>query len=135
MSQIVRRIIKSSNAPAPIGPYNQAVQVGNTIYLSGSIGIDPATGKLVEGGIEAEARQSFKNMSAVLQEAGSSLNNVVKSTVLLADINDFATLNRVYAEHFTSNFPARSTYQVAALPLGSRVEIEVIAIAGDLADA
>jgi 2-iminobutanoate/2-iminopropanoate deaminase len=128
MSQIVRTIIKSPNAPAPIGPYNQAVQVGNTIYLSGSIGIDPATGKLVEGGIEAEARQSFKNMSAVLAQVGCTLGNVVKSTVLLADIKDFATLNKVYAEHFTSNFPARSTYQVAALPMGSQVEIEVIAV-------
>jgi 2-iminobutanoate/2-iminopropanoate deaminase len=135
MSQIVRQIIKSSNAPGAIGPYNQAVRVGNTLYLSGSIGMDPATGNLVEGGIEHEARQALKNIGAILQEAGASYNNVVKTTVLLANIEDFATLNKVYQEFFTSNFPARSTYQVANLPKYARVEIEAIAVVGDIVDA
>jgi 2-iminobutanoate/2-iminopropanoate deaminase len=131
---IERKIIRSSNAPTPIGPYNQAVQVGNTLYLSGSVGMNPATGNLVEGGIEAEARQCLTNIGNVLREAGLTYNNVVKTTVLLADINDFATLNKIYAEFFTTNYPARSTYQVAALPKGARVEIESIAIVGDLVE-
>ncbi len=111
MSIVERRIIKTANAPSAIGPYNQGVLVGNTLYLSGSIGMNPATGNLVEGGIEAETHQSLTNIGAVLREAGLSYNNVVKTTVLLADINDFATLNKIYAEYFTTNFPARSTYQ------------------------
>jgi 2-iminobutanoate/2-iminopropanoate deaminase len=131
---IERKIIKSPNAPSAIGPYNQAIQVGNTLYLSGSIGMNPSTGNLVEGGIEAETRQCLTNIGNVLREAGLTYNNVVKTTVLLADINDFATLNRIYAEYFTTNYPARSTYQVAALPKGARVEIESIAICGDLVD-
>ena len=131
---IERKIIKSPNAPSAIGPYNQGVQVGNTLYLSGSIGMNPATGNLVEGGIEAETRQCLTNMGNVLSEAGLTYNNVVKTTVLLADINDFATLNKIYAEYFATNYPARSTYQVAALPKGARVEIEAIAICGDLVD-
>jgi reactive intermediate/imine deaminase len=135
MAEIIRTIIKSPNAPTPIGPYNQAVRVGNTIYLSGSIGTDPQTGKLVEGGIELEARQAFKNIAAVLEHSGCTFNNVVKSTVLLADINDFQTLNKVYAEQFSSHFPARSTYQVANLPLSSRVEIECIVAVGEIVDA
>lgn len=135
MSQIVRRIISTPKAPAAIGPYSQAVQVGQTLYLSGSLGTDPATGALVSGGIEAEARQSLKNIGAVLEEAGVSYGNVVKTTVLLADIQDFATLNAVYGEFFKTNPPARSTYQVANLPRAARVEIECIAVVGNLVDA
>ena len=117
-----KKIIKTSNAPSAIGPYSQAVQVGNTLYLSGSIGLNPSTGNLVEGGIEAETRRVFQNIGAVLNEAGATYDNVVKTTVLLADINDFATLNKIYAEYFTSNYPARSTYQVAALPKNAMVQ-------------
>ena len=135
MSQIVRTIIKTTKAPGAIGPYNQAVQVGNTLYLSGSLGMDPATGNLVEGGIEHEARQALRNIGAILEEAGASYKHVVKTTVLLADIQDFATLNKVYQEFFTSHFPARSTYQVANLPKNGRVEIEAIAVVGDIVDA
>ncbi len=128
MSQLVKTIVKSAKAPAAFGPYSQAVKVNNTIYLSGSLGADPSTGNLVTGGIEAETRQSLNNIGEILKEAGASYSNVVKTTVLLADINDFATLNKVYAEYFKSDFPARSTYQVAALPKGAKVEIEVIAV-------
>jgi len=128
MSQLTRTIIKSAKAPGAIGPYSQAVKVGNTIYLSGCLGIDPATGSLVNGGIEAETKQALTNIGLILAEAGASYNNIVKSTVLLADINDFNALNKVYAEFFTSNYPARSTYQVAALPRAARVEIETIAV-------
>jgi 2-iminobutanoate/2-iminopropanoate deaminase len=128
MSQLTRTIIKSAKAPGAIGPYSQAVKVGNTIYLSGCLGIDPATGNLINGGIEAEAKQALTNIGLILAEAGASYNNIVKSTVLLADINDFNALNKVYAEFFTSNYPARSTYQVAALPRAARVEIETIAV-------
>lgn len=134
MSQILRKIIRTTKAPAAIGPYNQAVQVGNTLYLSGCLGMDPASGALVSGGIEAEARQALKNIGSILEEAGVSYNNVVKTTVLLADIQDFSVLNNVYQEFFTSNYPARSTYQVANLPRGGRVEIEAIAVVGEVTD-
>jgi reactive intermediate/imine deaminase len=135
MAQITRTVINSANAPAPIGPFNHAIRVGNTLYLSGCVGADPQTGKLVPGGIESEARQAFKNIAGVLAQAGCTFNNVVKSTVLLADIKDFQTLNGVYAEQFASHFPAHSTYQVANLPLNSRVEIECIAVVGEIVDA
>lgn len=128
MSQLVKTIIRSAKAPAAIGPYSQAVKVGNTVYLSGCLGMDPASGNLVSGGIEAEARQALTNIGSILEEAGLNYGHVVKNTVLLADINDFAVLNKVYAEFFTSNHPARSTYQVAALPKGARIEIESIAV-------
>ncbi|CAF0810865.1 unnamed protein product [Brachionus calyciflorus] len=134
MSQIVRNIIRSQKAPAAIGPYSQAVQVGHTLYLSGCLGMDPASGALVSGGIEAEARQALTNIGSILEEAGVSYNNVVKTTVLLADINDFSVLNSVYAEFFKANHPARSTYQVANLPRGGRVEIEAIAVVGNITD-
>jgi 2-iminobutanoate/2-iminopropanoate deaminase len=135
MSHIVRTIIKTPKAPSAIGPYSQAVQVGQTLYLSGCLGADPATGALVSGGIEAETRQAFKNIGSILEAAGVGYGNVVKTTVLLADIQDFATLNSVYAEYFKSNHPARSTYQVAALPRGARVEIECIAVVGNIIEA
>lgn len=135
MSHVVRTIIRAPKAPAAIGPYSQAVQVGQTLYLSGCLGADPGSGALVAGGIEAEARQALKNIGSILEEAGASYNNIVKTTVLLADIQDFATLNSVYGEFFKSNHPARSTYQVAALPKGGRVEIECIAVLGNVIDA
>lgn len=111
MSQIIRKIIKSAKAPAAIGPYSQAVQVNNTLYISGCLGMDPQTGNLVSGGTQAEARQAMNNMNAILEEAGITFNNVVKCTILLADINDFASINSIYQEYFKSNFPARATYQ------------------------
>ena len=134
MSQIVRSIVRSSKLPAPLGPYSPAVIVDKTMYLSGSIGLDPATGNLVSGGISAETRQALTNIGHILQEAGLTYNHVVKSTVLLADINDFNTLNSIYAEFFTSHYPARSTFQVAALPKNARVEIECIAVVGDIVE-
>jgi len=131
MSKIAKTVIKSAKAPAAIGPYSQAIKVGNTVYLSGALGADPATGNLVSGGIEAEAKQALINIGSILEAAGLSYNHVVKNTVLLADINDFAVLNKVYGEFFKTDPPARSTFQVAALPKGARVEIESIAVASD----
>lgn len=120
--------VDTKNAPAAVGPYVQANKVGNLIFCSGQLGIDPAIGKIVEGGVVKEAEQIFKNIEAVLTEAGSDMNHVVKALVFLADMNDFAKVNEVYKEAFQGVLPARSAVQVAALPLGGRVEIEVIAI-------
>ena len=131
MSKIVKTVVKSAKAPAALGPYSQAIKVGNTVYLSGSLGADPTTGNLVSGGIEAEARQALVNIGSVLEAAGLNYTHVVKNTVLLADINDFAALNKIYGEFFKIDPPARSTFQVAALPKGARVEIESIAVATD----
>ena len=113
--------ISTKNAPAAIGPYSQAIKVGNLIYTSGQIPIDPATGALVAGGIKEQTRQSLLNVQAILKEAG------VKTTGLMADMNDFADMNAVYAEFFTEPYPARSAVAVKALPKGALVEIEVVA--------
>lgn len=121
-------ILKTDKAPAPIGPFSQAVRAGNRIFISGNIGQDPSTGNLVSGGIEPETRQALLNLKTVLVEAGTSLDNVVKTTCMLADMNDFSIFNKVYQEFFNTNFPARTTYQVRALPRGAKVEIELIAI-------
>lgn len=123
-----REIIASEGAPAAIGPYSQAVRAGNLVFASGSLGLDPATGEFVPGGIEAQTRRALENLSAVLLEAGTSIHNVLKTTVFLADINEYAEMNAVYSEYFTGAPPARSAVQVAALPKGGAVEIEVIAI-------
>lgn len=123
----MKRIIKSPNAPAAVGPYSQAVEVGNTLYVSGQLPVDPKTGKMPEG-IEEQTRQSLENIRAILTEAGYAPGNVVKSTVLLADIADFGAMNGVYAGFFAETFPARVCYQVAALPMGARVEIETVAV-------
>ena len=131
MSKIAKTVIKTVKAPAAIGPYSQAIKAGNTVYLSGALGADPVTGNLVSGGIEAEAKQALINIGSILEAAGLNYNHVVKNTVLLADINDFAVLNKVYGEFFKTDPPARSTFQVAALPKGARVEIESIAVASD----
>lgn len=119
--------ISTTNAPAAIGPYSQAISAGDTIYLSGQLPIDPSTGNFAEGGIEAQARQSLTNIKNILAEEGLTMQNVVKVTVLLADINDFAAVNGVYAEFFQEPYPARSAYAVSALPKGGRIEIEAIA--------
>lgn len=123
-----REVIASEGAPAAIGPYSQAIRAGMFFFASGSLGLDPETGELTDGGVGAQTRQSLENLSAVLSAAGSSLDQVVKTTVFLADIDDYAAVNSVYAEFFTEEPPARSAVQVAALPKAADVEIEVIAL-------
>ncbi len=123
-----RKAIVSEKAPKAIGPYSVAVRSGNLIFASGQLGLDPATGDLVAGEIEAETRQSLTNLGHVLEAAGSSLSAVLKTTVFLRDIQDFPKMNAVYGEFFRENPPARSTVQVAALPKNGAVEIEVIAL-------
>ena len=120
--------INTEKAPKAIGPYVQANKVGELIFCSGQLGINPETGKLVDGGVLEEAKQVFKNIQAILEEAGSSMNHGVKTLVLLKDIADFAVVNKVYAEQFNDVLPARSAFQVAALPLNGNIEIEVIAV-------
>lgn len=122
----MKKIIASPDAPKAIGPYSQAVLSDGTLYLSGQLPIDPAEGKLTEG-IEAQTRQSLKNIGAILSEAGMGWSDVVKTTVLLSDIANFAAMNKVYSEFFSGDFPARACYQVAALPMGALVEIEAVA--------
>ena len=119
--------ISTTNAPAAIGPYSQAIKVGELVFVSGQLPIDPATGAFAEGGIQVLTRQSLTNMKAILEEAGTSMANVVKTTVFLADMNDFAAMNEVYAEFFAAPFPARSAVAVKTLPKGALVEIECIA--------
>ena len=121
------KVINTKKAPAAIGPYSQAIRVGNLVYTSGQIPIDPATGAFAEGGIKEQTRQSLTNVKAILEEAGTSLANVVKTTVFMADMADFADMNSVYAEFFTEPYPARSAVAVKTLPKGALVEIEVIA--------
>lgn len=122
-----KEMIKTPHAPAALGPYSQGVKVGNLIYTAGQLGLDPATGKLVEG-LEAQTEQALQNLAAILQAAGSRLENVIKTTCFLADINDFKAFNGVYARYFTANPPARSTVQAGALPAAGLVEIEVVAL-------
>jgi len=131
---IVRKIILAADAPKPVGPYSQAVVVDNTMYISGSIGLNPLTSDLVPGGVEAEADQSLKNMGAILQKAGIDFRNVVKTTVLLADINDWPKVNTIYQKYFTTNPPARAAYAVKDLPKGARIEIEAVAVIGNIVD-
>ena len=123
----MKQVINTPKAPAAIGPYSQAIRVGNLIYTSGQIPIDPATGAFVEGGIKEQTRQSLTNVKAILEEAGTSMANVIKTTVFMADMADFADMNSVYAEFFSEPFPARSAVAVKTLPKGALVEIEVIA--------
>jgi len=123
-----REIIQTDAAPRAIGPYSQAVRSKDMIYLSGQLGMDPATGQLVQGGAGPQMRQAIANLKAVLDAAGSVLDCVVKTTVFLTDIRRFAEINEIYAEHFSSQPPARSAVQVSALPRGAEVEIECIAL-------
>jgi 2-iminobutanoate/2-iminopropanoate deaminase len=125
---MTRRAYTTSGAPAAIGPYSQAIGVGELVFCSGQVGLDPATGELVSGGVEAEAERALRNLAAVLDAAGCSWNDVVKTTIFLADIGDFVAVNGVYAQQMPDPPPARSTFQVAALPRGARVEIEAIAV-------
>ena len=122
------KAISTNNAPAAIGPYSQAIEANGFIYASGQLPINPATGAFPEGGIKEQTRQSLLNAQAILKEAGSDLNKVVKATVLLADIADFAAMNEVYASFFEAPYPARSAFAVRDLPKGALVEIEMIAV-------
>lgn len=122
-----KEVVVSDKAPKALGPYSAANRFGDLIYTAGQIGLDPATGKLVEGGIEEQTRQALVNLKNILEAAGSSLDNVLKTTVFLQDINEFGRMNAVYAEFFTQDFPARSAFQVGALPAGAAVEIEAVA--------
>ncbi len=123
----MKKAISTTKAPAAIGPYSQAIKVGNLVYTSGQIPIDPATGVFVEGGIKEQTRQSLTNIKAILEEAGLTMKNVVKTTVFMADMNDFADMNAVYSEFFAEPYPARSAVAVKTLPKGALVEIEVVA--------
>lgn len=124
----MKQVISTEKAPSAIGPYSQAIQVGKMIYTSGQLPVDPATGSFPEGGIKEQTRQSLLNVKAILEEAGASMENVVKTTVFLADMSDFADMNAVYAEFFSQPYPARSAVAVKTLPKGASVEIEVVAI-------
>ncbi len=125
---MTKEIIATKNAPEAIGPYAQAIKTSGTVYTSGQLPLNPETMKIEEETIKGQARQALENLQAVLQAAGSSLENVVKTTCFLADLADFTAFNEVYAEYFGDATPARSTFQVAALPLGAKVEIEAVAI-------
>ena len=124
-----RTVIMTDLAPKAIGPYSQAIKVNSLVYAAGQAAIDPATGKLIEGDVAAQTRRVLMNLSAVLEAAGTSMSKAVKTTVFMADLTQFSTMNAVYAEFFPANPPARSTVGVAALPLGALVEIEVVALA------
>lgn len=126
----MKEIISTSNAPVAIGPYSQAVKAGGMLYVSGQLPIDPATGEFAASDIAGQTRQSLENIKAILAQAGCSMENVVKTTVLLADIGDFGTMNGVYAEYFTGACPARAAFAVKGLPKGALVEIEAIAVCG-----
>jgi 2-iminobutanoate/2-iminopropanoate deaminase len=124
---MMKKVLSTAKAPAAIGPYSQAIQVGNLVYTSGQIPIDPATGVFVEGGVKEQTRQSLLNVKAILEEAGLTMRDVVKTTVFMADMNDFPDMNAVYAEFFAEPYPARSAVAVKTLPKGALVEIEVVA--------
>ena len=126
----MKKIISTSDAPAAVGPYSQAVRVGSTIYCAGQIPLEPKSGQIVAGGIDAQTKRVMENIGAVLRAEGLTFENVAKTTIFLADLDDFQTVNEIYGSYFKQAPPARSTVQVAALPKGARVEIEVIAIAG-----
>lgn len=121
-----KKAIHTNRAPAAVGPYSQAVISGNLLFTSGQLPIDPATGKIPEGSIEDKAHIVFKNLAAIAEEAGTTLDNAVKTTVFLADIGNFQAVNQVYAQYFKEPYPARSAFQVAALPLGADIEVEAV---------
>ena len=124
----MNQAIHTDNAPAAIGPYSQAVKAGNTIYVSGQLPVDPATGEFAGDSIAEQTKQSLTNIKNILEKAGGGMENVVKTTVLLSDIGDFAAMNEVYATFFKEPFPARAAFQVAAIPKGAKVEIEAVAV-------
>lgn len=128
---MTKEIISAKDAPKAIGPYSAGVRAGNMIFTAGQLGIDPLSGQFVSDEVVEQTRQALKNLQAILEAAGSSLDNVVKTTVFLRDMNDFGEMNAVYAEFFTDNFPARSAVQVARLPKDAAVEIEGIALVSE----
>lgn len=123
-----KTIVRTENAPAAAGPYSQAVRAGQMVYTAGQIPMEPTTGKVVTGGISAQAEQALRNVQAVLEAAGASLDHVVKTTVFLQDMNEFDEMNETYSRFFSHNPPARTTVEVAALPLGVRIEVEAVAL-------
>lgn len=123
----MKKAIQTNEAPAAIGPYSQAIELGEWLFCSGQIGLDPGTGTLVKGGVEPETRRAFENLNAVLQAAGVWLDDIVKTTIFLVDWCEFEAVNRIYGEYLSAPYPARSTVQVAALPRGARIEIEALA--------
>jgi 2-iminobutanoate/2-iminopropanoate deaminase len=123
-----KEIISTENAPAAVGPYSQAVRIGNLVYTAGQVALDPASGKLVGEDAPAQAEQVLRNLTAILEAAGTSLENVVKTTVFLGNMDDFKAMNEVYGRYFSQNQPARTTVEVARLPLGALVEIEAVAV-------
>jgi len=125
---MTRKVIHTGNAPAAIGPYSQAIAAGGTVYLSGQVGLDPASGQLVAGGLEAEARRAFDNLRAVAEAAGSSLASAVRVTVFLTDLGQFAVANRIMQEYFNEPYPARVTIGVSALPRGAAIEVDCILV-------
>lgn len=124
----MKRIISTKNAPAAIGPYSQAIEVNGTLYISGQIPIDPSTGKLTDGGIAEQTMRVMKNIGAILEAAGYSFSDVVKSTCLLSDMNNFKAMNEVYGSWYTENPPARAAFAVKDLPMGAMIEIETVAV-------
>ncbi|XP_064094701.1 2-iminobutanoate/2-iminopropanoate deaminase [Palaemon carinicauda] len=130
-SKIIRKVIQTSKAPAAIGPYSQAIQAGNTLYVSGQLGFDPKT-MTIDGDVQQQTKTALTNMGYILEAAGCTFQNVVKTTVLLADINDFAKVNEIYSTFFSEAVPARAAYQVANLPKGGLVEIEAVAVVGEI---
>jgi 2-iminobutanoate/2-iminopropanoate deaminase len=125
-----KEVIATDKAPAAVGPYSQAIRVGQFVYTAGQVAIDPAVGKLIEGSVREQTEQVLRNLAAVLEAAGATLQDVVKTTVFLRDMGDFGAMNEVYSRHFGHNLPARSTVAVAGLPLGAAVEIEAVAVPG-----
>lgn len=123
-----REVITTDNAPAAVGPYSQAIGFGDLVYTAGQVALDKQTGKLVEGGVQEQAKQALENLKAVLEAAGSDLNSVVKTTVFLQNMDDYAAVNEVYGRYFAESAPARSAVAVAALPLGALIEIEAVAL-------
>ncbi|MDR3588489.1 MAG: RidA family protein [Negativicutes bacterium] len=124
----MKQVVNTDKAPGAIGPYSQAIKANGFVFVSGQIPVVPGTGQFAEGGIVAQTKQSLENVKAILEQAGSSLNDVVKTTVFIKDMNDFSTMNSVYAEYFSKDCPARACFEVARLPKDALVEIEVIAI-------
>lgn len=124
----MKKVIATKNAPAAIGPYSQAIHVGNMLFASGQLGLIPETGEFPEGGVKAQTEQSFKNVKGILEAAGYTIDDVVKTTVFLADMGDFAAMNEVYASQFNADFPARSAVAVKTLPKNALVEIEIVAV-------
>jgi 2-iminobutanoate/2-iminopropanoate deaminase len=128
MDNTNRQVIRAERAPKALGPYSAGIRAGGLVFTAGQVGIDPQTSQLVTGGVEAETRQALQNLAAILEAGGSSLEQVLKTTVFLLDIADFSRMNTVYAEFFLADHPARSAVQVAALPVGASVEIEAVAL-------